>query len=219
MSALTIIGRTLSPKGVIKAVYLAEHGYAPYTGALLYHYYNTPERAKKLVDAGHWQCLNKYLPEDIGVNENQKSLLNSARSSIIFSDRYDMQAHKNGDIESVFFYMWDNDHWEVSSILFESVWTPLNEIFSEVHDFKPQKDAVDLSPAEWIEMFHQSKLPKEPHPIFWRISHSQLSISRYYGGCTYNKHYYVYFQSLDALFREDFLKEVKCKIKQRKNNG
>lgn len=82
MSALTIIGRTLSPKGVIKAVYLAEHGYAPYTGALLYHYYNTPERAKKLVDAGHWQCLNKYLPEDIGVNENQKSLLNSARLNL-----------------------------------------------------------------------------------------------------------------------------------------
>ena len=218
MSTLALRGRTLSPEGVIKAVYLAEHGYTPYTGALLYHYYNTPERAKKLVDAGHWQCLNKYLPEDAGVNANQKSQLSSAHSALIFSDRNDMLAHKNGDIEGVFFYLWDSDHWEACSILFESVWTPLNEIFSEALDFKPQKDVVDLSPAEWIDMYHQSKLHKEPHPIFWRISHTQLSIARYYGGCTYNKHCYVYFQSLDALFREDFLREVKRKIKQRKKD-
>lgn len=52
-----------------------------------------------------------------------------------------------------------------------------------------------------------------PEKIY-NISHTQLSIAAYYGGCTYNGSRYIYNPKDDTLTREDVLKgKVSKKIK------
>jgi hypothetical protein len=54
---------------------------------------------------------------------------------------------------------------------------------------------------------------------FYRITETQLSISRYSGGCIYNGKYYVYNPIDDTLIREDiFKKEQKSKKTKKVKN-
>ncbi len=51
--------------------------------------------------------------------------------------------------------------------------------------------------------------------IIYHVSYTQLSIARYYGGCTFNGHYYVYNKDDDTLTRDDILRaETKHKNQQ-----
>ena len=54
-----------------------------------------------------------------------------------------------------------------------------------------------------------------PEKIY-RISQTQLSIARYYGGCKYNGENYVYNPADDTLTREDIWKKEHSKKKKAK---
>jgi len=41
---------------------------------------------------------------------------------------------------------------------------------------------------------------------YYHVSQTQLSVARYYGGCTVNGTHYVYDPTTDTLIREDVLK-------------
>lgn len=44
---------------------------------------------------------------------------------------------------------------------------------------------------------------------FYRVSQTQLSIARYYGGCNYNGDSYIYDPTDDSLIRSDIFKKNK----------
>ena len=50
--------------------------------------------------------------------------------------------------------------------------------------------------------------PGDPPLGYMDVSHTQLSIARYSGGCTVNGRHYVYFQATDELWRYDVLAMV-----------
>lgn len=50
--------------------------------------------------------------------------------------------------------------------------------------------------------------PGDPPLGYMDVSHTQLSIARYSGGCTVNGRHYVYFQATDELWRDDVLAMV-----------
>lgn len=49
---------------------------------------------------------------------------------------------------------------------------------------------------------------------FYRVSHSQLSIARHYGGVKVNGVYYVFDPTTDTLIREDVLKREQAAARQ-----
>lgn len=56
---------------------------------------------------------------------------------------------------------------------------------------------------------HQDALRQEFGPketiAFFDVTHTQLSISRYYGGCTVGNHRFIYNPTDDSLIRSDVL--------------
>lgn len=52
--------------------------------------------------------------------------------------------------------------------------------------------------------------PDEIH----KVSHTQLSVARHYGGCIFNGKEYVYFHDEDKLVRKDLLKKKKPKTRR-----
>jgi len=53
-----------------------------------------------------------------------------------------------------------------------------------------------------------------PVARYYHISQTQLSVARYYGGCTINDSTYVYMAADDSLVREDVLRKDKKLKKQ-----
>lgn len=66
------------------------------------------------------------------------------------------------------------------------------------------------------EALLKSELPNDPPYIMQAVSYGQLSIARYYGGCTYNKVHYVYIPATDELLRDDVVKWLKTYRKKAK---
>lgn len=51
------------------------------------------------------------------------------------------------------------------------------------------------------------------------VSNSQLSIARYYGGCTYNGRHYVYMPMTDEIIRDDVVKWLAKHRKRQKKQA
>ena len=60
-----------------------------------------------------------------------------------------------------------------------------------------------------IDALQSSKLPRNTPFLIQGVSSTQFSVSRHYGGCTYNGKYYTYLYDTDELIRDDVLKWVK----------
>lgn len=65
-----------------------------------------------------------------------------------------------------------------------------------------------ITDTESLEL-HLSDLPTAAPFVIPNVSHSQFSISRYYGGCKLGGMHYTYMQPADELVRDDVLHWLK----------
>ena len=88
-----------------------------------------------------------------------------------------------------------------------------------VQELAAMTDKTFFEPHE-LSAINASELDRDTPYGIRNVSQTQFSISRYYGGCTYNGRRYTYFAEFDELIRDDVLawivKHRKVKKKQRK---
>ena len=71
-----------------------------------------------------------------------------------------------------------------------------------------------------IEALQATKLDRATPFVICGVSRSQLSVARFYGGCTFRGRNYIYIQPTDELLRDDVVKWLaKHRKAQRKVGG
>ena len=65
-----------------------------------------------------------------------------------------------------------------------------------------------ITPDEWASLALDAKLHQRSAWLYQRVSQTQLSIARHYGGITVNGEHYVYCPPTDELIRGDVLKAL-----------
>ena len=65
-----------------------------------------------------------------------------------------------------------------------------------------------ITPDEWAALKLDGKLHQRSAWLYQRVSQTQLSIARHYGGITVNGEHYVYCPPTDELIRGDVLKAL-----------
>ena len=74
--------------------------------------------------------------------------------------------------------------------------------------------------TEEIDLMMGSKLSKATPFAIYHVSHTQLSIARYYGGIKFMGETYTYFSDGDILVRDDVVKFIlKVRNKDKKNEN
>ena len=73
-----------------------------------------------------------------------------------------------------------------------------------------------ITPDEWAALKLDGKLHQRSAWLYQRVSQTQLSIARHYGGITVNDESYVYCPPTDELIRGDVLKAL-GKLRKRRD--